>query len=130
MSARRFVRPRWLGPEAEEGIKLANALRAATLEGRASGAWCHVPNEGQLSKTVRAVLAASGLIPGSPDYWFTGERGGVIELKRPGSTPSALSPSQRDFRDWCAHTDTRWAMCSSADAALATLVEWGWLRPG
>lgn len=118
-----------IGPEDREAIALANALRVATLEGRTGGPWTHVANEGKLSsRAAAALLKACGMLSGAPDYWFMGTNGGCIELKRPGSRPSALSPAQRDFRDWCQDGNVRWAMCCSADEALAVLEEWRWLR--
>ena len=124
MASRGFHGARYVKPEAAMCIDLANRLRVATIEGRAGGVWHHNANEGKLSKTVRALLAAMGLISGVGDYFFSGDNGGYIEMK---AGRGVLSDNQKDFRDWCSDSGVRWAMCRSADEAEATLKAWGWL---
>lgn len=98
-----------LGPEDREAYTFANALRAATLEGRLTAVFCHVPNElagmvqivrGKARVPVQVAIArALGLIRGSSDYLFLWG-GGSLAMEFKSSTGS-LTEGQRDFRTWC-----------------------------
>jgi len=105
---------------------VANMMRAATLDGTYRGVWTHPANEGKRSRLIGALLKAIGLIPGSPDFWFVWPGGGgLIELKVPPIRPSSLSPSQRDFKDWCAMLGVNHAVCTTPDEVWQQLVSWG-----
>lgn len=127
----KFFRGR-VGPEDRIAIDVATMLRVATIEGRLSATWTHIPHEvgggkGKSSQIRYALAKAMGLIAGSCDYvlvWPGG--GGWIELKTP---TGSLNPAQRDFRDWCAATSCRHAVCKSTDEVEKTLISWGVLRP-
>lgn len=115
------------GPEDRLAIELANYLRAATIEGRLSGTWTHIPHEiggaGIAAKVRMALAKAMGLIAGSGDYVFVWEDGGGwLELKTP---TGSLNPAQRDFRDWCRDRRVRWAKVTSLDQAIEALIFWG-----
>lgn len=118
------------GPEDRLAIEVANSLRAWSIEGKLLATWTHIPHEvggGGITAKVRMALAkAMGLIKGSGDYvfvWAAG--GGWIELK---TDTGSLNPLQKDFRDWCAAREVRWARARSVEEFTATLVEWGALR--
>jgi hypothetical protein len=128
-------RGRLRGPEDEIALVVGSALRTWTLEGRLHATWSCIPHEvGAVSKTSPAFrpaqaryakCVAQGLIAGSGDYVFVGERqAGWIELK---SSTGSLSPDQRDFRDWCAHVGARYAVCRSIEGVETTLRGWGML---
>lgn len=115
-----------LGPEDFMAVQFANALRVHVLEGRLRGVFCHVPNElaGSARATPAAAIArAAGLISGASDYLFLWDSGsGVLEAK---SKTGSLSPSQKDWRDWCVATGVRHAVFRSVEEGEAQLREWG-----
>lgn len=120
------------GPEDDLSMAVANMLRAATLEGKLDAVWTSIPHEvgavrrgsPQLgvAKAKYAKQKAMGMITGSGDFVFVWPNGGgFIELK----VGAQLSPAQRDFRDWCAGSGNRYAVCKSVDEVVATLRSWG-----
>ncbi|MGI9500385.1 MAG: hypothetical protein ACR2P3_10115 [Geminicoccaceae bacterium] len=105
---------------------IANMLRAGTLDGSLRAVWTHPANEGKRTPLIGAILKAVGLIPGTPDYLFAWQGGGgFIEIKTPPVRPSSLSPSQRDFKEWCAMLGVNHAVCTTPDQVWQTLVTWG-----
>ena len=73
-----------IGDEERLSIEFADLMRVETLEGRYKGIWGHIPNEGKRHPLVAMLVKAMGLIPGSTDYYFIWNGGGmVIELKLP-----------------------------------------------
>lgn len=115
-----------LGPEDFMAVQFANALRVHVLEGRLRAIWTHVPNElaGAARATPAAAIArAAGLITGASDYLFLWDGGsGVLEAK---SKTGSLSPSQKDWRDWCAANNVRHAVFRSVEEGEAQLRAWG-----
>lgn len=122
-----------IGPEDKGALAFATELRAATLEGRLSAVWTHPANElagitrmtknGPRAMPQAALARALGLIRGSSDYLFLWDDGaGAIEFK---SSTGSMTPSQRDFRDWCEVKGVRFATARSCAAGLETLRGWG-----
>lgn len=115
-----------LGPEDYMAVQFANGLRVHALEGRLRAVFCHVPNElaGASRATPAAAIArAAGLITGASDYLFLWDGGsGVLEAK---STTGSLTPSQKDWRDWCQSNGVRHAVFRSVEEGEAKLREWG-----
>src|SRR3546814_2795849 len=84
-----YAHPRNLKIKAEErlAIDFANALRAATIEGRLRSVWTHPANEiagrqNRLAQIRYTIAKAMGLIDGTADYlflWATGS--GALEAK-------------------------------------------------
>jgi hypothetical protein len=139
-----------LQPEQRLQVEVADALRAASLEGRLRANWTAIPQELPLPGTVQRMAAmigikrkAMGCLPGSPDLVFTWRNGGGwIELKRPAGqqlrmavtngtlkaakpAKGSLSPGQRDFRQWIDQHTCRHAVCTSAKEVLGVLYRWG-----
>ena len=115
-----------LGPEDFMAVQFAKALRVHVLEGRLRAVFCHVPNElaGSARATPAAAIArAAGLISGASDYLFLWDDGsGVLEAK---SKTGSLSPSQKDWREWCQLHGVRHAVFRSVDEGEAQLRSWG-----
>ena len=91
--------------------------------------FAHVPNEGKRSKAAGGKAKAMGMLAGFPDLWFGWPMGqtGYIELKvpgGPGKRPGALSPAQKEFRDWCRASGHLWMECRSIAEVYATLKGW------
>lgn len=118
-----------LSEEDRIAISFANALRAATLEGRLMAVWTHPANElagvgrrvrGVFQPTIQSAIArACGLITGTPDYLFLCDGGSLaIEIK---TSIGSLSPAQRDFRDWCARMGVPHHVCRSVEESLDVL---------
>lgn len=122
-----------MGEEDRISIEVATMLRVATLEGRLSATWTHIPHEvaarGKFANIHMAMAKALGLIKGSADFVFVWpEGGGWIELK---TDTGSLSPHQRDFRDWAIASGCRHAVCRSCEEVVTKLIEWGVLTtPG
>lgn len=91
-----------LGPEDAMAYGFANDLRKATLEGHLRAVWTHPANElanGHRTGVKSAIARALGMHTGTSDYLFLWSDGSAaLEAKSPDGS---LSPSQRDFRDWC-----------------------------
>ena len=65
----------------------------------------------------------AGLITGASDYLFLWDGGsGVLEAK---SKTGSLTPSQKDWRDWCQANGVRHAVFRSVDEGEAQLRSWG-----
>jgi len=65
----------------------------------------------------------AGLITGASDYLFLWDGGsGVLEAK---SKTGSLTPSQKDWRDWCVANGVRHAVFRSVDEGEAQLRSWG-----
>lgn len=114
-------------PEENLSISVANMLRQASLEGRLSAVWSHVPNEGKRSIKAACVMKAMGLLPGTPDFffgWMTGS--GMIELK---VGKGRMSPNQKDYEAWCDHVWVKHAVCRSLGEVYDTLIAWQVLKP-
>ena len=115
-----------LGPEDFMAVQFANALRVHVLEGRLRAIWTHVPNElaGAARATPAAAIArAAGLITGASDYLFLWNDGsGVLEAK---SKTGSLSPSQKDWREWCQMHGIPHAVFRTVEEGEANLREWG-----
>lgn len=124
------------GEEDKLAISVATMLRVASLEGRLKATWTCIPHEvgavplksAEFKKrqTRYAKAKAMGLIAGSTDYVFVWPGGGGwMELK---TQNGALSPKQRQFRDWCRATGCEWIVCRSLEEAVDALVSWGVLQ--
>lgn len=91
-----------------------------------------VPNGGNLSKVQRAKFKQMGLTRGVSDLHFAWRAGamtgpglyGVIELKAPGSTGSAVSPDQVQFLTDMAANGHKAAVCASLEQVRRVLAEW------
>lgn len=132
MDCRPF-RGRRLGEEDILAEEVGSFLRASTLEGKLKATWTSIPHEAggkarnssgfKVAEARYAKMKAQGLITGSADYVFVWpEGGGWIELK---AKRGSLSPAQRDFRDWCVQTETRWAVCRDLEDVKLILTAWG-----
>lgn len=121
------------GEEDNLAIDVASMLRVATMEGRFLGTWTCIPHEVgavrpgssafRLAQARYAKAKAMGLITGSGDYVFVWPDGGAwIELK---SRKGSLSDHQRDFKQWCIATGSRYAVCRSVAEVEENLISWG-----
>lgn len=121
-----------IGPEDREALVFANALRAASLEGRLAAVWTHPANElagvtrstnyGPRPLPQAALARALGLVKGASDYLFLWRGGaGAIEFK---SAEGSLTQGQRDFREWCAAVGVPFRVARSTPEALGFLTEW------
>lgn len=130
-----------LGPEDRLAIEVADACRVWTLEGRLSGVWFHIPNEGGGANRRKAQIelvlkAALGAIGGAPDLVFIGsDRSPIgnalhnvllIELKAP---KGRRTDNQADFAAWASHNDIAYLICRSFDEVEEALVKHGLLTP-
>jgi hypothetical protein len=116
-----------LGPEDREAIAFADALRAASLDGRLKGVWTKTTPEGKRHRLTALLLRAEGMHTGVADFVFTWPNGGGwIELKTGRNKPT---PAQLDFQSWCGLTGVRHAVVWSADEGLAVLTGWDALLP-
>ena len=66
---------------------------------------------------------AEGMMSGVPDVCIVRQGGSVafIEVKKEGGY---LSPTQREFRDWCGANGVPFAVCRSVDDVRETLRDW------
>ena len=133
MSYTKLSRSLKIGEEDREALTFANALRAATLEGRLDAVWLHPANElaGITRKTPKgyrtlpqvALARALGLITGTSDYVFLRSSGALaIEFK---SARGSLRLAQRDFRDWCEARGVPFHVVRSAEDGLQILRDAG-----
>ena len=121
----RFPLPRntRLKPEQRLTIQVADELRKLTADGKYSGVWTHITNEGKRSQIAGAIAKAMGMIPGAPDFVFAGKWGaGFIEIK---AGKGKLQDTQIYFRSWVHQHQLGYATCTSVDSVLDTLREWG-----
>src|SRR3546814_19315238 len=99
-----YAHPRNLKIKAEErlAIDFANALRAATIEGRLRSVWTHPANEiagrqNRLAQIRYTIAKAMGLIDGTADYLFLWATGiGALEAK---VGKNGQQPNQIDFEE-------------------------------
>lgn len=104
-------------------IEFADLLRALHITGGYKGIFGHLANEGKRHPLTGLIMAAMGMIPGSPDYFFMGPWGhGVIEFKAPKGT---IQATQRLYQDWCDVHQVPHAYARSAKEGLAVLRSWG-----
>lgn len=96
---------------------------------RLRGIYCaHVPNAGKRSNRAGKRLKGEGMRKGFPDLvcYGPGGRHALLEVKRPGYSPSDVSDDQLDvharLRGLCATV----AIVTSIDDALAALRDAGW----
>lgn len=84
--------------------------------------WYHCPNGGHRLKSVAAKLKAAGVKPGVPDCTILRPNGApiYIELKAFGGV---LTPSQKDWRDWCAASQQPYRVCRSVGEVEVFLKE-------
>ena len=81
--------------ELQEQIAVVRWLRTVGV------LFCHVPNGGKRSRREAVRLKASGVVAGVPDLLIFdpppigGSCGAALEMKRQGSTPSAVSKVQK-----------------------------------
>jgi len=92
----------------------------------------HVPNGAYLGENevdrrrTMGMLLGDGLKPGAPDlalYWNHGHA--LIEVKRPGYSPSEVSPKQREIHDRLAEMGFTVEIVTSPEEAFAILKERG-----
>lgn len=112
-----------LHPEQRLTVQVADMLRRYILQGKLSGVWFHVANEGKRTTYDGALIKAMGRIPGVPDFVFMGTWGhGLIELKTDDGTQGE---AQVYFEHWCGLQKVRYVICRSLDEAEITLRSWG-----
>lgn len=75
------------------------------------------------SKRQAAKAKAEGMMSGVPDIIIVRHGGSVafLEVKKEGGY---LSPTQREFRDWCGRYQVPFAVVRSVDDVRETLAEW------
>ncbi|MFA7278794.1 MAG: hypothetical protein WC100_01755 [Sterolibacterium sp.] len=130
------VVPRSIRYKPEELIcyGFAEQMRILTLSGKYKGIWLHIPNEGKRGKVNMLMLIVLGMIPGAPDYIFAGPWGACcIEFKTPrrerfnAAMKKVIVPAskqtveQKYFQQWCDAEKVPYALCHSAEEALAFL---------
>lgn len=119
-----------LGPEDSMCIDFATRLRLATIEGRLSAVWCHVPNQlanGHKTGVRAAIARAMGMHVGSPDYLFLWNDGSAVLEAKSGT--GSLSPGQKDFRDWAIASAVPHFVFRTADEGEEILIGLGILSP-
>lgn len=119
-------------PEERLSIDFANALRAATLEGRLNSVWTHPANEiaGRRSNTAQiryAIAKAMGMIDGAADFLFLSGAGcAALEAKIGGGSQQ---DNQLDFEIWCGKAGVPYRIFRSVDEGLSILADIGLLTP-
>lgn len=90
----------------------------------------HTPNEGRRGFDEQRKQKARGLLSGVADICFVLDDGrfGSLEVKREGSTDSAVSDNQRRFGRMVTERNGLWAVVSSKDEAIQVCREWGVIR--
>jgi len=88
----------------------------------------HIPNAGKRSLAGGRRVKAEGMRPGFPDLAVYGPSGrhALLEVKRPGWTPSDLSATQRETHDRLRALGHHVAVVDSPEAAVAALTAAGW----
>jgi hypothetical protein len=90
----------------------------------------HVPNAGKRSRAAGKRLKGEGMKAGFPDLVVYGPRGKhmLLEVKRPGWSPSDVSDNQRDVHAILRDLGHVVEVVASIDDALAVLTREGWVR--
>ena len=87
-----------------------------------------IPNGGARDPITGSRLKAEGVRSGAPDLmlaWPTARHSGLfIEMKRPGSSPSAVSAEQRDFLAFLERAGYSAGVHTSADSAIKAIKEY------
>jgi hypothetical protein len=123
-----------LGPEDTLSAEVYDFMLDAVERGSYAGIFTHCAHESGAASSKLAKLRSMkrkrmGMVPGAADWWFMWPGGsGVIELKAPGTRDGGLSPTQRQFRDWCKASGIAWALANKLVEVERTLVEWGALK--
>lgn len=87
----------------------------------------HVPNAAKRSAAAGRRIKQEGMVPGFPDLLvYRCGRHALLEVKRPGYSPSAVSSAQRDMHAALARQGFTVAIVTSQDEALAALRAAGW----
>ena len=87
----------------------------------------HVPNAGKRSLVAGRRIKAEGMLPGFPDLLiYRGGKHALLEVKRPGYTPSDVSPAQRDMHATLERLGFKVAIVTSQDEAVQALKDAGW----
>lgn len=118
-----------LQPEDRMCVTFANALRAATLEGRLRAVWLHPAQElcfGHKTGVRAAVSRAMGMHVGVSDYLFLWEGGSAALEAKHGR--GRLTDKQSDFAAWCAREGVPHDVFRSAQEGLDKLKTLGVLR--
>lgn len=122
-------RPRRASPWAKE-LALQKAV-ATYLDFNANREWrwTHFPAGGARNIRTAAMLKASGLKPGWPDFILIDPTGSAhfLELKREGGK---LSDPQEAFRLWCIARGLPHSVCHDLRDAETVLKHWGAVRKG
>lgn len=98
--------------------------------------WCrwrdiyavHVPNAGKRSPIAARRLKGEGMRKGFPDLALYGRRGqhALLEVKRPGYTPSDVRPDQREMHDRLRERGITVGIVTSIEDAQRILRAAGW----
>lgn len=90
----------------------------------------HSPNEGKRSARGGKFTKALGMRSGFPDLacYQRGGRHGLLEVKRPGYSPSDVSDHQRDMHARMRERGIPVAIVTSIDDAIAAVRAWGWVK--
>lgn len=87
----------------------------------------HVPNAAKRSAVAGRRVKQEGMITGFPDLLvYRAGKHALLEVKRPGYSPSAVSASQRDVHAALARQGFTVAIVTSQDEAVQTLRAAGW----
>jgi hypothetical protein len=90
----------------------------------------HVPNAGKRSLGAGRRLKAEGMLPGFPDLLvYRGGKHALLEVKRPGYSPSDVSPAQREMHATLQRLGFPVAIVTSQDEAVQALKDAGWQIP-
>lgn len=107
-----------LGLEAEHQAAFVEWARTMWWWSR----FAHWPNE-RISKLESYKLYKAGVVPGLPDNWLFlpmgTHAGAVMELKRPGAPPSAVSAEQHRWLDTLTECGFETRVCRGVDEAMA-----------
>ena len=88
----------------------------------------HIPNAGKRSVVAGRRLRGEGMAKGFPDLAVYGPHGrhALLEVKRPGYAPSAVSDDQLAVHERLRGLGAAVAIVTSIDDALAALRDAGW----
>lgn len=87
----------------------------------------HVPNGGKRSMMAGRRLKSEGMRAGFPDLLcYKDGRHALLEVKRPGYTPSAVSAEQHEMHDLLRERGASVAIVTSQDEAVMALRAEGW----